>query len=589
MSSPLGFVPASLAKDVYKEFHPLAYHPQVEEVYANYTNRSARLSNIPVGTGLGGVVNFGAQKFCKDFLIGEFGKTFFELPKEEALGYHARVLRSMLGKDVNLERLANLHDLGYLPLRVKTLPEGLIVPYGVPSVTVVNTLRGFEWLTNAIETVMSCEIWPMQTAATTATAYHKVFLEFAIKTGLPLDFVQFQGHDFSMRGMPTRQAAYATGLGHLASGLVGTDTIGAVVDAERFYNVNLDTDLIGASVDATEHSVTCSWIEEGEEAFLEYLMNVASPKGVLSVVADTWDFWNFVTVILPKFKEAILAREGAVVIRPDSGDPVEVLCGTHSDAIRFKNVTTFEDFKEEVAEDIDGRFREELDKDCTSPFPTISFIYAFGEDVYEVTYEPDLNRHDKTYYYVDNYGSTLSHCEFELLEKTPESKGLIEVLWDMFGGTITDKGYKLLDEHIGAIYGDSITLERQREILQRLMDKGFASKVVLGMGSYTYQYVTRDTHGSAVKATSIVKDGRRVPIFKSPKGDASKASAKGLLWVGYNQEGKVILESDVSEEREAKGLFEVIFEDGIMVNERSLHDVRRLIKNQIDDQLNSLT
>jgi nicotinamide phosphoribosyltransferase len=103
-----------------------------------------------------------------------------------------------------------------------------------------------------------------------------------------------------------------------------------------------------------------------------------------------------------------------------------------------------------------------------------------------------------------------------------EIKGLIECLWDIFGGTSTDKGYKLLDDHIGTIYGDAITLKPQRQILQRLMDKGFASKVVLGIGSYSYQYVTRDTHGSAVKATSIVKNGKRIAIFNVPKTDTKK-------------------------------------------------------------------
>lgn len=154
----IGVVPASEAKDVYKEFHPAAYHPEVNEVYANFTNRSGKLSNIPETTGLGGVVNFGAQKFCKDFLIGEFGRTFFALPKEVALGHHARVLKAMLGKEINTDRLAALHDLGYLPLRVKTIAEGTIVPYGVPSITVVSTLAGFQWLTNSIETVMSLSL-----------------------------------------------------------------------------------------------------------------------------------------------------------------------------------------------------------------------------------------------------------------------------------------------------------------------------------------------------------------------------------------------------------------------------------------------
>jgi len=161
-----------------------------------------------------------------------------------------------------------------------------------------------------------------------------------------------------------------------------------------------------------------------------------------------------------------------------------------------------------------------------------------------------------------------------------EVKGLIECLWDTFGGTVTDKGFKLLDEHIGAIYGDAITLTRQRQILQRLMDKGFASKVVLGIGSYSYQYVTRDTHGSAVKATSVVKNGERVAIFKDPKTDTKKKSAKGLLKI-ERVNGELTLFDNVTDEEETQGLLEVVFEDGNLIKETTLGQIRAVINEQI--------
>lgn len=536
-------VPSTLAKDVYKEFHPAAYHPQVTEVYANYINRSGKLTNIPEEVNLGGVVNIGAQRFCMEFLIGEFGDTFFKLPEDVAIEQHARVIRSMLGKEFNDTRLRQLHQLGYLPLRLKTIAEGTIVPYGVATITVVSTKKGFQWLTNSIETVMSCEVSGISTSCTTATAYMKVFYEFAEKTGFPLEAVPFQGHDFSMRGMIFgRQGAYLSGLGHLASGLVGTDTIGAVCLAEQYYGANLETELVGCSVDATEHSVTCSWIEEGEQAFVEYLMSEASPEGILSIVADTWDFENFVTCILPKLKEAIIQREGTVVIRPDTGCPVKVLTGYKLKDLQKGNYTG-ED-KDLVDEGFDG-------------------VISYGASY---LFEDGGKR------------SRVNLSEFEI-------KGLIETLWDIFGGTyVTGKDgvdYKLLDEHIGAIYGDSITLERQRLILQRLMDKGFSSKVVLGIGSYTYQYVTRDTHGSAVKATSMVKDDRRVAIFKAPKGYDFKKSARGLLYVGRDEHGNIYQEEDVSVEREQEGLLETIFLDGEMVHTTTLAEIRERIAQQI--------
>lgn len=519
----------TMQKDVYKEFHARAYHPDVSEVYANFTSRSGKNSNVE---GNENVVFVGLQYFIMSYLQEEWA-TFFEAPKAVAVAQHKRILSAMLGYAVDVGYLEKLHDLGYLPLRIKALPEGTLVPYQVPPLTVVNTQPGFEWLTNMIETVLSCENWPIQTSATTSVAYLKVFREFAEKTGLPADFVPFQGHDFSFRGMFGKHAAAISGFGHLASGLVGTDTIPAVLFAEKYYGANVDNELVGCSVDATEHSVTCSWLLEGEIAFFRYLMTEQSPKGILSVVSDTWDFWTLVTEYLPQLKDEIMNRDGTLVIRPDSGDPVKILTGYRS--IALQDISRVSDACE-IA-----------DKE--------------GFEAVEI---------QGTYYDVKT-GNPMQPCEV---------KGLIECLWDIFGGTTTDKGYKLLDDHIGAIYGDAITLKRQREILQRLMDKGFASKVVLGIGSYSYQYVTRDTHGSAVKATSVVKGGERVAIFKDPKTDQGKKSAKGLLKV-IRQDGTLRVLDNVSPQEEAEGLLEVVFEDGKLVKTTTLAEIRDRIAQQL--------
>lgn len=526
---------ASMQKDVYKEFHSRAYHPDVSEVYANYTSRSGKLSNVENNDKVAFV---GLQYFIKSYLQEEWDE-FFKAEKSEAVANHKRIMSSMLGYPVNVKYLEDLHDLGYLPLRIKALPEGSLVPYLVPPITVVNTKEGFQWLTNMIETVLSCENWPIQTSATTSVAYLKVFKEFAEKTGLPQDFVPFQGHDFSFRGMFGKHAAAMSGFGHLASGLVGTDTIPAVLFAEKYYGANVDKELVGCSVDATEHSVTCSWIMEGEIEFFKYLMREQSPTGILSVVSDTWDFWTLVTEYLPKLKDEIMARDGTLVIRPDSGDPVKILTG-----YKISPVSEYSELFEN---------QEEAEQD----------VRKNGYEAYRWNGEYFGFEQDQTI--------PLMFCEV---------KGLIECLWDTFGGTTTDKGFKLLDEHIGAIYGDAITLVRQRQILQRLMDKGFASKVVLGIGSYSYQYVTRDTHGSAVKATSVVKNGERIAIFKDPKTDTKKKSAKGLLKID-RVDGELTLFDDVTEQEESEGLLEVVFENGKLIKETTLAQVRDLINNQI--------
>jgi len=526
---------ASMQKDVYKEFHSRAYHPDVSEVYANFTSRSGKLSNIENNDKVAFV---GLQYFIKSYLLEEWSE-FFKADKATAVANHKRIMSSMLGYTVDVKYLEGLHDLGYLPLKIKALPEGTLVPYLVPPMTIVNTKAGFQWLTNMIETVLSCENWPIQTSTTTSVAYLKVFKEFAQKTGMPMEFVPFQGHDFSFRGMFGKHAAAMSGFGHLASGLVGTDTIPAVLFAEKYYGANVDNELVGCSVDATEHSVTCSWIMEGEIEFFKYLMKEQSPKGILSVVSDTWDFWTLVTDYLPQLKSEIMARDGTLVIRPDSGDPVKVLTG-------YK-VSPVSDYKELF------ETQKEAEKEAI----------LNGYEAY---------RFNGQYYGLENNNTIeLTECEV---------KGLIECLWDIFGGTTTSKGYKLLDDHIGAIYGDAITLTRQRQILQRLMDKGFASKVVLGIGSYSYQYVTRDTHGSAVKATSVVKAGERLAIFKDPKTDSKKKSAKGLLKID-RVNNELTLFDDVTEQEEAKGLLEVVFEDGKIVKETTLNEIRNLIDKQI--------
>ncbi len=520
----------TMYKDVYKEFHRPAYHPEVSKVYANYVSRSSKHSNTKTDF----TVHVGLQGFIKDFLLADWQHNFFSVDENTAVFQHGRILSAMLGQKVDTTYLRELHRLGYLPLRIKSLPEGTFVPYQVSPVTIENTVEGFQWLTNMIETAFSTDMWYTQTSATTSVAYYATFLKYARMTGLDESFVQFQGHDFSARGLAGRGAWTLAGFGHLASGFVGTDTIPAVIAAEEYYNANVDTELVGCSVPATEHSVTCSWQEEGEIAFYRYLMNMV-PTGILSLVFDTWDFWNGVTNILPELKDEIIARDGTIVIRPDSGDPVKILTGyTHNGKVYESKILTGNRLDSDEVVNVNG-----------------------------------------------TYFSIVNGLVTDQIVEEHEVRGLIECLWDVFGGTITDKGYKLLSDKIGAIYGDSITLERQEQILSRLAAKGFASKVVLGIGSYTYQYVTRDTHGSAIKATNVFKNGRDVAICKEPKTDLGKKSAKGLLRV-ERIDGKLVQYDQQTREQEQQGLLEVVFEDGKLIKETSLAEIRKLVREQLD-------
>lgn len=528
----------TMQKDVYKEFHEHAGHPSISVSYANMTARSGKLANIP---GSKGIIFVGMQYFILDYLINDWNKNFFELPCDVACFNHKRILSAMLGYEVSIEYLERLHALGYLPLRIKALSEGSFVPYQVAATTLTNTVEGFDSLPCMIETVMSCENWPIQTSATTSVAYMVNTVKAFDAAGMSHDMLPFMNHDFSFRGMFGRQAAAMSGFGHLCSGSAGTDVIPAVLFAEKFYGANVDKELVGCSVNATEHSVTCGWETEGEVAFIRHLMNGPAEKGILSIVSDTWDFWRLVTEYLPILKDEILARDGKVVIRPDSGDPVEMICGLrHSGKV----------------------------------YDLALYTGGYCENNMDV-----VNIKGQFYRYDHSDGRVVS----DIKVTAHEVKGLVECLWDTFGGTTTTKGYKMLDEHIGAIYGDAITLERQVQITERLMAKGFAPQVVLGIGSYSYQHVTRDTHGSAIKATYVIKDGVGVGISKEPKTDLRKRSARGLLRVEEGENGLVMFDQQTPEQ-ETQGLLETVFLDGKLVKRTTLAEIRARVKVYIDAQ-----
>lgn len=524
---------AILMKDGYKSFHPYAYRPGYKVVTSNYTNRSGKHSNTKTPY----IVNFGDQLTMME-IHSLFDTQFFNLSKDYIKEEYKRIMNPYLMKEVKTEIFEKLHDLGYLPIEVRALSEGACVPYQVPVFTIRNTHPDFGWLPNMLETLISSYKWPLTTSATTAFAYLTQQKQAMLKAGMSLDLLPFMCHDFSARGMFGPEAGALSGIAHLTS-FAGTDTIASMLVAEKYYGAKIGQELVGASVDATEHSCTCSWIEVGEKEFVEYLMDEASPEGILSIVSDTWDFWHFVTKIIPSLKDKIMARNGKIVLRPDSGDPVEILCG--------KKITTFE------------------------------YYLQNGDVVWVDTLKGYV---ETKYLEMDEYGDWFCDNNAPIVP-IHEVKGLIETLWDEFGGTLTDQGYKLLDDHIGAIYGDSITLERQKQINERLMTKGFAPQAVLGIGSYSYQYVTRDTHGGAIKATKVGFEDRNIDIFKDPKTDTSKRSAKGLIKV-VKENGIYKAYDEQSEEDFAseENCLKVIYKDGNFIKTTTLSQIRELVNSQ---------
>lgn len=481
------------AIDFYKSSHKFQYPPGTTMVYSNLTPRSDRLSSIPRHLFDGHVVFFGLQHFIKSFLIDCWNREFFQKPKYDVVSAYKRRMDTSLGRDaIPTDHIEALHDLGHLPICIRALPEGSRVPIKVPVLVIYNTHPDFFWLTNYLETILSAEIWKPITSATVAYHYRKLLERYAFVTGADPDFVKFQGHDFSFRGMSGAADAAISGAAHLTS-FVGTDTIPAIDLLEDYYNGNAEKELLGCSVPATEHSVMCMGGKEDEIGTFRRLITELYPKGIVSIVSDTWNFWRVVTDYVAALKPQILAREGKVVIRPDSGDPVKVICG-----------------------------------DPAAP-----------------------------------YGS-------------PAHRGAVGCLWDVFGGSGTKEGYRLLDPHIGLIYGDSITLPRAEAILEGLKQKGFASSnIVFGIGSFTYQYATRDTFGFAVKSTYGEIDGVGQEIFKDPITDeGTKKSARGLLAVKHDGRGFYL--EDRQQDFYPLGChLEQVFRDGVLYFDDTIDLIRR--------------
>lgn len=503
--------------DVYKTGHKPMLPTGSTLMYSNNTPRSGKHSNCPND---GEVVQFGQQKLVRQ-MYHDWNANFFNRPIQE-IDKFGEDMTMMLGlsQPYDVTHFKELHKLGYLPVRIKALEEGTVTPYKIPSFTIVNTqpLNGYvaDWIVNYLETILSAEFWQGQTSATFVRSLRQLGKKWIMKTNPEaIGFLDFQFHDFSMRGMGGKSAIVNSGLG-FATGSRGSDTLPVIPAARMYYD---EVEPCINSVIASEHAIMCSltgffmqnaqgdWTKVGEfeyEMFVYLLKKF--PSGILSLVMDTFDLWRAITEYCVKAKDLIMSRDGKLVIRPDSGDPVDILCG---------NIIT--------------------------PI-----------------------------------------CDGE--KYLPESKGVIELLWDIFGGTISSTGYKVLDSHIGAIYGDSINYDRAQRIFERLEAKGFAStNVVLGIGSYSLQHVTRDTHGSAQKATYIeILQGDKpvgIEIFKDPITDGGvKKSAKGLLQV-YEEDGVIKLKDQCTWEEEGKGLLQVIFEDGKFYNLTTLTRIREKLNN----------
>lgn len=514
----------ALLTDGYKFCHKDQYPAGLEWTYETWTPRKSRIDGVTHA------VFFGLQGALAT-LYWKWQKGFFERPLDivmeeikESLTGTFGVTNPQMVKGYDYSHFEKLHKLGYLPIEVKALKEGSFVQIGgefvidgekvrkdgVPMFTIENTHPDFFWLPGYLETPKSCLIWQPMTDATIADKYKRILTHYAELTGCNQPNRVFnQGGDFSMRGMGSPEAAYRSTPGHLLS-FGGSATIPARNYLMAYYNAKPD---VIAYAPSTEHSVMESYGRDEKNAILTLITKVY-PSGTVTIVSDTYNLWNLVDNVLtdPEVKEAIMHRKGKVNIRPDSGDPVEIICG---DAM---------------------------------------------------VYEKELNE------------------RLNGFEETIE-KGLIQRLYEIFGGTKNEKGFIEVDSHIGCVYGDSITPERAIAICEGLKEKGFVTvSVGLGIGSYTYQYVTRDTLGFALKGTAEIVNGEFRAIYKDPATDSGKfkKSQKGLVAVVF-EDGDYKLIDNLTPEtiKHVKGnLLEPVFVDGQFVRTQTFDEIRELVASE---------
>lgn len=485
-----------LCLDFYKTAHAGQYPVGLTKMVSYYTPRMSRLSDTDK------VTMFGLQAFIHEYLIQAFSVHFFNRPLEEVLAEYKRVLNNTIGTDgVGEERLAALHNLGYLPLEIRAVPEGVRTNIHVPQIEISNTDPNFVWLVNSIETMLSCTMWHTQISAEVGYRYRKIVNKYA---DLTCDDSVVRAKllgDFSMRGQESVESATKSSAAFCLS-FLNTATVPAILWLEENYACRVENDAVAYGALSTEHSVMCSnfAVDGDEKTQVLRLLQKIYPHQSFSMVSDSYDYWNLVNNILPSIKEEVLAHDGCLAIRGDSGDPVEIVTETV--------------------------FR----------------------------------------------------------------------LWDIFGGTINSKGYKVLDPHVKALYGDSITPQRCQQIYSILMDEGFAiNNVSLGVGSFSMQCLeeiergefkntthyspyTRDTFGIAVKAT-YAEDagGNPIMIFKNPKTDSGhfKKSQRGCCRVFKTEDGYSYEDGLTWAETQNDNELRVVFKNGKLLKVYTLDEVRK--------------
>lgn len=301
-----------LLTDCYKLGHMEQYAPGTTKVYSYLTTRSDKTFDK--------AVFFGLQYYLKKYL---------STPLEPWMADEFISVRNSILGSTSAEvekKIRALCDLGYFPLEVKAVEEGSILGVQNVLMTLTNTRPDFHWVVGFVESLI-LKVWYPITVASCVFKYRQLVNKHYENT---VDADQyflkdFTVHDFGYRGDSSEEGAALSGVAHLIS-FLGSDTVPAFNFAREYYHADPTRETIMLSVPASEHSVMCSYLKNNELEAFNQMLNLY-PTGIVSIVSDTFDVYRVLTEFAEKLKPRILAREGKVVFRPDSGNPEYIICG----------------------------------------------------------------------------------------------------------------------------------------------------------------------------------------------------------------------------------------------------------------------
>ena len=258
-------------------------------------------------------VFFGLQIFLKEYLSKKITQEDIDT---------AEIIASSHGEPFNREGWEYIlkEHQGKLPLRIKAVPEGSVVPVKNVLATVENTDPKCFWLTSYIETALLRAIWYPTTVASNSYESKKIILNYLNQTGDPSS-IEFKLHDFGARGVSSFESSGIGGLAHLVN-FKGTDTVTSLLYGKEYYNI----DTAGFSIPAMEHSTVTSWGKDNEvESFRNMINLYGKPGSLFACVSDSYDIYkackNWGTVL----KDDVINSGATLVVRPDSGYPPDVV------------------------------------------------------------------------------------------------------------------------------------------------------------------------------------------------------------------------------------------------------------------------